>query len=233
MENTTQLQILEDVKKEVAEIVEIANSIAVITNDSGFRKAAEFRKSINTQKKALIEKCQPLVSATYFAWKESLRLRDEAISPIDEAISILDSPITAWSREQERLRKVEEEKRTAEARKQAEEDQLARAEEAQKSGDFERSEAILNQTIAPPPVIMPRPEKVEGVSIVTYYGVMEPVDIRRLATAALAGDVPLEAIIPDMVFLRKIATATKGSVKYPGVTFTARDSVRSVDGRLR
>lgn len=226
-EQTTELAVLETVKNEGLDLVKKARDLANITNPEEFRLAAEFRKLVNGFEKQAVAKAKPIRDATTAAWKAGIKLVDEAIAPFLEVKSILDGPITEWTREQDRLRRVEEEKRMAAAKKLAEEDQIARAEEAAKSGDHDRAEAIIAQPIAPPPVIMPKPEKVEGVSIVKHYGVDEVIDIRRLAQACLGGDIPIDAIQPNMTFLKKMATATKGTMKIPGVTFTSWDGVRS------
>lgn len=223
----TDLIVLETVKKDAEELVLQAQALAIITNDADFRAATEFRKLVNGFEKEAIAKAKPIREATTTAWKAGIKLVDDAIEPFKQVKAILDGPLTAWNNEQNRQRKLEEERLMAEAKKQAEEDQIARAEEAAKSGDTDRAEAIISQEIAPPPVIMLKPEKADGTSFVKYYGVNEVIDLRRLAQACFGGDVPMEAIQPNLVFLKKIATLTKGTAKYPGVTFTSRDGVRS------
>jgi len=220
--------LVEAVQQKAYDAVSKATELARITDDAQFREAAEFRKLVNGFKKEAILKCKPLRDSTTKAWKEAIKLLDDAIAPFDQAMDILDAPMAAWMREQERLRRLEEERLLAEAKKQQEDDQIAMAEEAAKSGDHDRAEAILAQPVPPPaPVLIPKAAPVAGVSFVKYYGVSEVIDLPRLAQACLDGDAPMEAIEPNLTYLKKMATATKGTAKIPGVTFTVRDGVRS------
>lgn len=226
-EDVMDISIVETIRNEGMGLVEKANGLASIKTDAEFREACEFRKLVNGFAKDAILKCKPLRDATTKSWKEAIRFLDNALEPFEQVKTILDAPISQWNRDQERLRKLEEERRRAIAKKAQEDEQIAMALEAQSSGDTDRAEAILNQPLPPASVLVPKAAPVVGMSFTKYYGVDEVIDLRRLAQACINGDVSMAAIEPNMVFLRKIATDTKGTAKFPGVTFTVRDGVRS------
>lgn len=68
---------------------------------------------------------------------------------------------------------------------------------------------------------------VAGTSLRTYYGCDARVDLKALATAVLSGAVPLEAIMPNMVYLNAQARMLKATFPsvYPGCKLSTTDKV--------
>lgn len=212
-----EIVIFQEVKAGAAGLLEEARARAVITTDEQFVEAAEYRKVINTWKRQALSKLEPVVSAARVAWQAALKLQNEAIAPLDDALGILDRPIADYNDLMERRRREEEERRISEARKKAEDDKLAMAEEADKSGDHERAEAILEQPDAPPPPPSIPKARVEGVSFRENWKADAMVNMKLLVEAVAKGQIADDVLLPNMPVLNKLAKAYKGNMRIPGV----------------
>jgi hypothetical protein len=138
--------------------------------------------------------------------------------------------------EEEARRKAEEEerKRQEEARKREEERQLADAEQAEKAGDHQQSEAILNeQVVVPTSYVAPAIAKVSGVVTQTRYSA-EGVDLNALichiaGVTKLARPEFLNQVTFNAQANSTLARAQQENFKLPGVRLvkTSTKQVRS------
>ena len=132
-----------------------------------------------------------------------------------EIIFVIDNKINGYLKEQERIRKEQERK----MQEQAEKERLAllkKAEKAQEKGQEQKAEnlkELAQTTIAP--VIASSVPKVGGVGFRTDW----------YAEVVNVSEVPREYMEPNQTALNKIATATKGTIKIPGVRFYSKDNI--------
>lgn len=172
---------------------------------------------------------------------------------LDRAESMLKRAMVSWTTEQERI--AAEARAQAEAKARAERERLAELERQQAeaarlaheeamaaaaAGDEDAAaramaeaaakeqEAQLTALTSMVVTVAPQveaPAKVAGISgRVTYSA--EVVDLLALVQAVAAGQVPLEALQPDLKFLGAQARAFKKAGQlYPGVTITAERSI--------
>ncbi len=171
-------------------------------------------------------------------WKELDTLRKSLTKPLDEskkkimeffarplgflekAESIINSAMVGWNREQERIRRAEEERLLGLQRKETERlAKLAAAAEAlndKKKQEFFQERKIVVQAIIP--VVEKKVEKVAGLTMTVNWK-FRIVDVNKI---------PREYLIPDEVKLGQMARFSKGSVKIEGVEFYSEESIRGV-----
>lgn len=116
----------------------------------------------------------------------------------------------AWEDDQERIRRAEESRLAAEAKKRADDEALARAKEAQANARPEEAVAILEEAIqAPTPVVvLPKTApKTSGRRMVPKF---------RITNEAL---IPRQYLSPDMVKIGGVIRSLRGSANIPGVEF--------------
>ena len=112
-----------------------------------------------------------------------------------------------------------------EAERVAREEQLARAIELEASGELEQATAVLEEPLAPMPVVVQAaaPVHVAGKVSKTVYGA-KVTDLMALVKAVAEGKAPIQALLADQSFLNKQATAFKEGFSYPGVELTKTES---------
>jgi hypothetical protein len=159
---------------------------------------------------------RPLTEAKnrVLAWEHEVR------DPLERVKKHLSLQIGSFDQEQERLRRIEEARLQAEARKLAEEEAKKAAEEQaiadalllESAGDSTGAEAVLNnpmpQPVYVPPVILQRETvKTAGVSSAqTWKFVIENPDL-----------IPREYLVPDSVKIGQIVRAMKDKTNIPGI----------------
>jgi len=130
----------------------------------------------------------------------------------------------------ERQRREAERKAQEIARKQAEEERLALAVEAEQIAGKEAADAILAA-----PVVVERPivaampaQKISGISSRKNYKA-EVIDLMALVRAVAAKEVPLSALEANMKFLNNQAKALQANLIYPGVRVIAENIIGARD----
>jgi len=144
----------EDVKQQALSLVEEAKGY-LVRNDEEFTVAgALLRERIKPLLAEADRVFDPVIASAHSAHKAALAAKKEATDPINQADKIVRAAMNAYSAEQlrlkreeeERIRREEQEKRAAALRAE-EERRLALAMEAEEAGKDEVAEAILS---APP-----------------------------------------------------------------------------------
>jgi hypothetical protein len=207
-----------EIKREsTSALAEACRLSSLIKDNESYEQACTFRMEMNRLKKAALERLDPVRKKAYTAYKETLKLIDDITTPYDEAMQVVDAPIKSYADEMERRKRVEEERLRKEAQRQAEEAQLAAAEEAQKSGEHERADAILDQTpLVAVPVVEAAP-KVDGMSFRELWKIDLPINMNLLVKAIAAGKADLGLVSPNMIALNGVARALKDRLNIPGV----------------
>jgi hypothetical protein len=209
----------EDDEKSLQQEVKSLSIIKVVDTDTD-REAGERCKAIVAMEKRVGAYWDPLCDAAHKSWKGLVAKRSEFLDPLAESKKSQVLSMKTWEREEERKRQVAERIAQEAARKQAEDDALAVAEALEKQGTPEakaEAAAIIEAPVAVPQVIIPTSKPAGFGSFTRENWKAEVTDIKALARAVLAGQVPDLAILGNLVFLGQQARALKGAMKYPGV----------------
>ena len=221
METTRVINIATDeteiVAKKALSIPEQARAIQVVDNET-YSQAGEILITIKGLRKEIGAAFDPIIKKAHEAHKEAKAQKDKAEAPLIEAENIIKPALAAYDREQERLRREEEERQREIARKAEEERRLQEALQAEKEGDAAAAQAIIEEPVYVPPVVIEKTTpKVQGIS-------MQKVWKFRVTNEAL---IPREYMTPDMVKIGGVARATKGSIQIPGVEIYSEDIVKA------
>lgn len=202
-----------------AEYGPIILAASKITVDSveAYKKANEFGRLLQAASKeteAFFKEVKVQIDAIK---KPVLAAEKEHINPLEEEKLRLGREITNWDIKVRREREEEERKAREEAEKQAREEQLQRAVELEAAGELQQAEAILDEPVYVPPVIIQAPtapKTVGKVSRVTYRA--KVTDLKALVRAVADGKAPLGAIMANESYINKQAGNDKENFSMPG-----------------
>lgn len=202
-------------KKEALSLVDRANN-SPINNDESYSAAAEFLKSIKELSKRVTEYWEPLKKSAHASWKAICDRENAITRPISEAEAIVKNKMLTFQREKE----VKARAAAAEAerlKKEASEQLLKEAAEAEESGDTFSSEMLLVQAeivrdIAP--IATVTSNKVDGISTRKVWKAM--VTNEGNVPISIAGII-LRPV--DQKALDNLAKTSKGKMQIPGVEF--------------
>lgn len=94
---------------------------------------------------------------------------------------------------------------------------LAEAAELERNGNKAAAEAVMAAPVAPAPVFIPKTTPGGYGQFTRKVWNAEVVDMLVLVKAVAAGQVPIQALQADKVFLNSQARSLKGAMAYPGV----------------
>lgn len=135
----------------VSDVLEIAKSVQIRSNEEYINADLMCKAQLDLKKKIQKDFSDSKEKA-YDAWKAIVAQEKGHLDGLDEARGIIKNKMDAWSREQERLREIEQKRVEAAAKKLAEEETLAQAVLAEQAGDKETAEQILMTPIQAAPV---------------------------------------------------------------------------------
>jgi hypothetical protein len=205
----------------------------VIKSDPDFVAVGEFLKAIKGLQAEVDSAFDEIISLAHAAHKKALEKKKIAYVPLLAAEAVIKPKIAAWMNEQERIRREAQAKADREARLKAEQEAEAKrirlAEELCEQGKLEEAEAVLEDTeigyVEPERVVVqPTMSKVAGLSV-RKTPIAELDDLKMLLNAIAAGNVPIQAIEANMVFLNGQAKLfkTTEALNYPGVRVVMKD----------
>lgn len=206
-----------------AELMIVEARDIVIKTQPDYENAADILKIIKGRLKKLVDMRKAITIPLDEAKRKVMDLFRTPQQHYSNAESFLKEKMITYTDEQERVRKVQEEK----LRKQAEAEEVRkkkaleeRAKKAKKAGKVEKAEELREKAEdvhVEAPVLAPRTETPKGVSYKDkWYAVV--VDKTKI---------PIEHMEPNMQMLNKIAQATKGQLLIPGVEFKSEKIVAS------
>lgn len=202
--------------QELAPVVQEAKSFSV-GNVESHATALERIKILRNGERAITEYFEPSRKAADAAKKEVLAARDGLIGPFAEARGIYDRKAQEY--EAEERRKADEEARRLQdkARREEEERKLAEAEEAEKAGDKELRDRILEEPVEVPVVaVAPAVAQVQGVTTRTLWSA-DVFNLRMLIEFVAKHpewDTLLEPHLPN---LNRLAVSQQEAMRIPGV----------------
>jgi hypothetical protein len=228
----------EAVERKAADLTKDCLSLEVADNQS-YERAAHMLKVVAAVRAEVEETFGPVVASAHAAHKAALAAKAKHDEPLKAAERHLKASMGGYAAEQERVRQAEQRRLAAiaqaeaeaEAKRLAEEQVLELAIEAEQAGDDEQAEAILAEPLPPPepvfaaPVIVPRSTpQVAGISSRQTWKA-ECCDLLALVRAVAAGQAPIDALQPNVVFLGQQARSLRSALRYPGIRVWAEESV--------
>lgn len=208
----------------------VGQATALVVNSIESHAAAlEGYKYIKQAIKRIRELFEPSRKAANEAKNEILRARDGMLAPFETAKGIVDGKIDVYEKEE---RRKAEEKAALEAeaeRVRQEEERIAEAEAAEKAGDDELAEEIIERPIevAPSaPVTTDTVATVKGVSSSKKYHA-EVVDFGALIKYAASAPCNYSLVEPSTTALNAMARQYKDELRIPGVRVVT-ETVRAV-----
>ena len=197
-----------EVDQKALTVIEQARSV-IITDSPSYTRAGELWKAITDMKKQVDESFKPIILKAHQAHKEALAQRAKIFDPLDKAGRSVKTGMESYDREQERIRQEEERRLREIARQEEEERQLAEALEAERNGDKEEMEVILEAPIYVPPVIVPKTTpKLQGGPVYRTIWQFRITDAQKIPRAYL---------MPDEVKIGGVVRALKEATNVPGV----------------
>lgn len=133
---TQELSIREDLKKDVTNAVETANSMTVTDNPAN-KKATDFLKILKNFQKAIKEELRPAIEKAFDLHRTLVKQEKSHLAPLEEAERAIKGKISKFLVEQENIRREEQRK----AREKAEaEERRAREEKERQQREWEAKE---------------------------------------------------------------------------------------------
>lgn len=190
----------------------------VITDHATYQIACEFALGIKELRDKAEAHHRRLISAAHNTHKLACDALRSIDAPLAEAQRTIAARITVWDLEQQRIRNEEESRLMRESAALAEQEIQQSALDAIESGASEEEiDAIVAAPAIAPPVFVPTPPRVAGVSKPKDKWSAVVDDIRVLAAAVVDGKIPPIAIQPNSIFLNQMARSLKGLIGIPGV----------------
>ncbi|MFA5324417.1 MAG: hypothetical protein WC373_17200 [Smithella sp.] len=204
MESTKEIQ---EVNALALSVPDQAKQISIKTM-ADYTRASDIIMSIKAIRKKITDTFKPIKQKMDAAKQEVLDQEKAADKPLKEAEAWLSPQIIEWNREQERIRKAEEDRLRKIAEDEEKERKLQEAVAAEQSGNKEEAEAIINEPVYIPPVVVPKAvPKVEGMSIRENWKF-------RITNEKL---IPREYLKADEVKIGQVVRAMKSAANIPGV----------------
>jgi hypothetical protein len=202
-----------------------AIQVIEVVDPASFEAAAENKKGMVAIQKAWTGYWEPLRVAASAIKDMILEKRDTLDKDIEKKKLSQVAKAKAWADAEEKKRADAERAAQAEAKRIADEEALAAAIALEKEGTPEakaEAEAIMKAPPPPPQVILKSvvPKGNGGMLTKRYDTTVH--DIKALARAVLAGQVPVQSIQGNDVFLNGQARMLKKTMNYPGVTVNER-----------
>ena len=165
METATMIDItpeIEEIDRQALTIPNQARLVRVVDNGT-MQLADNTVNAINDFIKKVDEHYKPMADAAFKTHRSITARWKEVKQPLEDAKAHLVNQVKAYQRKVEEERQAEERRLAEIARKEAEERRLAEALEAEKEGNVEEAQAILEEEMfVPPPVVKVDVPKVDN-----------------------------------------------------------------------
>jgi galactitol-specific phosphotransferase system IIB component len=204
MEQTPEIK---EVNALALSIPEQAKQITIKTM-ADYTRASDIIMSIKAIRKKITDTFKPIKQKMDAAKQEVLDQEKAADKPLKEAEAWLSPQIIEWNHKQERIRREEEDRLRKIAEDEEKERRLKEAVSAEQSGNQEEAEAIINEPVYVPPVVVPKAApKVAGMSIRENWKF-------RITNEKL---IPREYLKADEVKIGQVVRAMKSAANIPGI----------------
>ena len=197
----------QEVEQKTSLAVQKANGLTIDSNPS-YESAAEMLKAVKSLQKEVKATFDPVCKATNDAWKAATAARKKHSEPLETAEGIIKRKLGTYHQEQEKKRLEVEQRERERLKREAEDERLEAATNAEAAGDDAAAEQLLNAPIIPAPVRSNfTPPKVAGVAQRTNWK-FEIIDVDKI---------PREHMEPNMTSIGGVVRALKDQANIPGV----------------
>lgn len=187
---------------------EVARSIR---DDESYRRACTFRTDVLRQQRGWNEAIKPAVRAAHEAHRAIKDVENLVALPLSHALDTLDPAISRWRVEQENARRLEQERINKKLLQDEEDRRLDQASKLAESGNVSDADALLEEPIAAPEVVLPSSTHVAGIQDRVYWSA-EVFDIVKLCKAIVEGRIAKETVQANMPLLNGIARSMKSAM---------------------
>lgn len=199
-----------------------ANQMIIATDDD-CRQAIDIEKGLAALMKEIDTTFDPHIATAFQAHRGLVAEKKKHAEPVEEAKRIIKQKRIVYTEEQERIRKAEEARIQAEARRLIEEAALAAAIAAEEAGDGEEAEAIINEPIHVPTVTIQKTTPSAGIAgAIREIWSAEVYDLKALCNAVADGKANIGCVEANMTALNGIARSLKSNMQIPGVKAVSR-----------
>lgn len=188
----------------------------VITNENEAIKADELCSGLLGLEKHIQDNFRTAKQKAHEAHKAVCDAEARHLEPVHEARKIIKGKLGDWLDLREKERHEREERLREEARKDAEREAIEKAARLEKEGRKEEAEEVINGSVEPLDVILPKDTpKFQTLFRTKWKCQVE--NEQEFIAAVIQGSAPGNLLIIDHVALNRFVTATQGAVKLPGV----------------
>ena len=204
-------------RSEIETVVNGAKAVTVIDSPEVAVTANGLGRLLQVASKSTEDFFKPIKQKIDALKSPVLKAEKELADSIETEKRRLGSLLTKYNAEVERLRLEEERKQREAAEAAQREEQLQRAIELESLGDKESAEAVLEEELPPPPVVVRAvvAPKVAGQVGRTVYKA-EVVNLMELIKAVAAGTAPIQCIEANMQYLNGKAKLEKEGFNVAG-----------------
>ncbi|MDE2099522.1 MAG: hypothetical protein KGL39_19880 [Patescibacteria group bacterium] len=197
---------VQDHKQEVVSEIERAKAFVIHSNEDYLAVDSHCAGLLKLKKKIEAD-FRESKETTYAAWKTVVAQERGHLDGLDEARRIDKAKMDAWNAEQERIRRAEEERLRKEAQEKADAEALAAAEAAEKAGNKEEAEAIIQAPVQVAPIVLSK-------SLPKSQTVIRKVWKYRVRNVAM---VPREYLMLDDKKIGGVVRSMGAATNIPGV----------------
>lgn len=195
-----------------------------ISDPDSYGHACEFLKGIKALRDEIAETFDPHIKRAHEAHKALLKERQDAEAPLAEAERITKNALVAFDREQERLRREEEQRRQEALRREEEdrriEEAIAIEAEGRATGDvglLAEAAELLEAPVTVPAVAVPvSTPKVSGISYRETWSA-RVTDMKALVKYVAANPQFIGLLQANTTAINAQARSLKGALAIPGV----------------
>ena len=201
------------------QVVTLAQEIQdlVIRTPQDYQIAASLSARNTEVQKQIDATFDPIIRKAHEAHREALAQKQKFSTPLKLDRQALDRKMLGWSSEQEKLRRVEEDRLRQIAKKEQDDQAIREAEELQRQGETKLADVVLNTAANSPAPVIAVPTSVPKVE-----GFAKRVNWRwRIKNAAL---IPREYMMPNEIAISGVVRSLKDKTSIPGVEVYAEDS---------
>lgn len=196
----------------------------IIAGQADLEAASNLLKGLKTAKESVVNFFKPLKDKAFQTHKEICDREKEMLSPYANADQIVRQKVNTYTAEQERIRREKEaelrRKQEAEARRLADEAEQLEAEGKRAEAEITLDRAAMTETYAQIVSVQPSQEKIQGISYRTDYEISV---IDEKAVPAAVSGITIRPV--DLAAVKRLAVATKGQIKIPGIQITENKKV--------
>jgi hypothetical protein len=195
----------------------------IITNDDNCRVAIEYEQGLSALIKKIDSVFDPHIKKAYEAHRGLVAEKKKHVEPVEEAKRIIKWKRIIYVEEQERLRKEQEAKLQAEARRLAEEAILRDAIIAEAEGKPEEAEAILAEPIHTTGITIQKTTPSAGrEGAIKEIWSAEVYDLHALLMSICEGKASIGLIEPNISALNTMARGLHEKMQVAGVRAVSR-----------